>query len=166
MAKRSSVRLADSETIRVGRAGSVTGPLLAWIVAGKVAGATGLEADAWGVFDDEHAAPPRAATATTATRTGKDRNRALTLHLLSVEEWPRSTGGGLPSGTRTPSSRAFVVLADRRPGSVQGCRPHSCGTAPESHRLRCRQGWRECRPPGRIRPEPEETPSGAECGRG
>src|SRR5438132_5313488 len=144
MANRSSVRLADRETILVGRAGSVTVPLLAWMVAGKVAAATGLEAVAVGAFDDEH--PPSAVAETTA-RTAKDQNRALTLHLPSVEERPRSTGGGWPSDTRTPSSRAFVVLSGRRPGSVRDDGPHSCGTAPESHRLRCRQGWRECRPP-------------------
>src|SRR5438132_11801966 len=86
------------------------------MVAGKVAAATGLEAVAVGVFDDEH--PPSAVAATTA-RTARDQNRALIWHLLSVEERPRSTGGGRPSDTRTPSSRAFVVLSGRRPGSVQ-----------------------------------------------
>src|SRR5207244_8748596 len=149
MANRSSVRLADRETIRVGWAGSVTLPLLAWMVAGQVAAATGLEAVAVGAFDDEH--PPSAVAGTTA-RAAKDQNPARTLHLLSVEERPRSTGGGWPSDTRTPSSRAFVVLSGRRPGSVRDDGPHSCGTAPESHRLRCRQGWRECRPPSGTRP--------------
>src|SRR2546426_12802330 len=165
MANRSSVRLADRQTIRVGGAGSVTVPLLAWMVAGKVAAATGLEAAALGVFDDEH--PPSAVAVTTAPRTAKDQNRALTLHLLSVEEWPRSTGGGWPSDTRTPSSRAFVVLSGRRPGSVRDEGPHSCGTAPESHRLRCRQGWRECstgeRNPARLRCG--GAPGGPGCGR-
>jgi hypothetical protein len=61
------------------------------MVAGKVAAATGLEAAALGVFDEEH--PLRAVAVTTAPRTAKDQNRALTLHLLSVEERPRSTGG-------------------------------------------------------------------------
>src|SRR3979490_1052163 len=150
MANRSSVRLADSETIREGRAGSVTGPLLAWIVAGKVAATTGLGDDgALNPFRDEHS--PGGAAATTAARTAKDQNRALTLHLLSVEERPRSTGGGWPSDTRTPSSRAFVVLSGRRPGSVRDEGPHSCGTAPESHRLRCRKGWRESSTGGRGR---------------
>src|SRR5437899_3052605 len=82
-ANRVSSRLADRETILVGRAGSVTVPLLAWMVAGKVAAATGLEAVAVGAFDDEH--PPSAVDVTTA-RTAKDQNRALTLHLPSVEE--------------------------------------------------------------------------------
>src|SRR3989440_3799307 len=150
MANRSSVRLADRETIRVGRAGSVTVPLLAWMVAGKVAAATGLDAVAVGAFDDEH--PPSVGAVTTAPRMARNQNRARTLHLLSVEERPRSTGGGWPSDTRTPSSRAFVVLSGRRPGSVRDDGPHSCGTAPESHRLRCRQGWRECRPLSGTRP--------------
>src|SRR5437660_9936016 len=104
MANRSSVRLADRETIRVGRAGSVTVPLLAWIVAGKVAAATGLEAVAGGFFDDEP--PPSAGAAAAAPRRAKDQNRALTLPLLSVEERPRSTGGRWPSDQGTHSLRA------------------------------------------------------------
>src|ERR1700730_3529611 len=119
------------------------------MVAGKVAAATGLGDDvALTAFDEAH--PPRAAAGTTAARTAKDQNRALTLHLLSVEERPRSTGGGWPSDTRTPSSRAFVVLSGRRPGLVRDEGPHSCGTAPESHRLRCRKGWREFSTAGRA----------------
>ena len=141
-------------------------PLLAWIVAGKVAAATGLEAVAGGFFDDEH--PPSAVAATAAPRRAKDQNRALTLHLLSVEERPRSTGGGWPSDTRTPSSRAFVVLSGRRPGSVRDDGPHSCGTAPESHRLRCRQGWRECSTAERDRARlwRGEAPAGRSAGGG
>src|SRR2546421_938982 len=166
MANRSSVRLADRETIRVGRAGSVTVPLLAWMVAGKVAAATGLDAVAVGAFDDEH--PPSVGAVTTAPRMARNQNRARTLHLLSVEERPRSTGGGWPSDTRTPSSRAFVVLSGRRPGSVRGDGPHSCGTAPESHRLRCRQGWRECSTAERDRARlwRGEAPAGRSAGGG
>src|ERR1700730_9290476 len=108
------------------------------MVAGKVADATWLGDDvALTAFDEEH--PPSAAAGTTAARTAKDQTRALTLHLLSVEARARSTGGGWPSDTRTPSSRAFVVLSGRRPGSVRDEGPHSCGTEPESDRSGLRE---------------------------